>query len=170
MSMIRLVVAPAVGPPNSRLIWPVAVPVVGRATVTEFGTTSLGAKLRLEVVVGPVSVPGRTATKPPPVGRNTVTLATMPVAPSGTGLPVPGWSPGRTIGMVPVTSRVRAVPLTSGPVSPMLMRVSSTRTGLIGTNDEGAPAALVTKIPAPPSVTATAAPTAAHRDLHNPRR
>ena len=49
-------------------------------------------------------------------------------------------------------------------------RVSKIRTGSIVTTDDGTLDAAFTKtIPPPPSVTATAAPIAAHRDLHSRR-
>jgi hypothetical protein len=50
-------------------------------------------------------------------------------------------------------------------------RVSTSRHGTTGTYDDAVPDdAFAMKIPPPPNVTATAAPIAAHRDLHKPRR
>ena len=122
---------------------------------------------RLLVVGVPAASPGRTLTQPIEVGPTTVTFATIPVAPSGTGDEVDVVVSEVAIGIVPVTSSLRATPATSGPSRPTGMRVSSTRTGAIVTSADGASAAFTATRPAAPSVTATAAPNAAQRDLQS---
>src|SRR5215207_3396056 len=138
---------------------PEAAPMVGSSTVTEFGTVSPAEKLRFDVPGRPVASPGRTDKKPGVDGPTTVTLATMPVAPAGTG----DWA-------VSVTSSLRGLSDVNGPVSPRSVRVSSTRTGEIAISAEGGLAALAVKSPPAPSVMATAAPTAAHRERIGPKR
>jgi hypothetical protein len=142
---------------------PAATPVVGNSTVTEFGTITPGdVKFTFDVAGEPVAVPGRTAKNPTVDGLIPVTFATIAVAPSGTGAPVLTVLPGSTIGITPVTSSCRAVSFTKGPAKPAPMRVSNTRVGLIATNTDGWLAALAVSRPPAPSVTATAAPIAAH--------
>lgn len=58
--------------------------------------------------------------------------------------------------------------LVKAPARPALIRVSSTRVGVIGTNTDGSDAARTEIKPPAPNVTAIAAPIAAHRDRHNP--
>src|SRR6476620_10185480 len=90
--------------------------------------------LRLLVVGVPVASPGRTLTNPIEVGATAVTLATMPVAPSGTGDAVDVAESDTAIGIVPVTSSLRPTVAVSAPSRPTGIRVSRTRTGAIVTN------------------------------------
>jgi hypothetical protein len=169
MSSNRSLLAAADVPLNQSWILPALAPVRGSSTVIEFGTTWPGvSKFRLDVVGLPVAVPGRTDTNPIVEGATPVTLATIAVAPLGTGLPVPITLPGFTIGIDPVTSSSRGESDTSAPLSPAPIRVSSTRVGLTGTNDDDVPPASAANSPPAPSVTATAAPIAAHRVRHRP--
>ena len=103
---------------------------------------------------------------PAACGNTAVTFNTTAVAPPGTTTAYPD-----AVGTVPVTCTLRPVGDTNGPDNPTPVRVSSTRTGVIDTNDDGALDAAFTAImPPPPIVIVTAAPIAAHRDLHKPRR
>ena len=117
------------------------------------------SKFSDDVDAAPVASPGRTDKNPAAVGATTVTFNNTPVAPAGTA--------------VPVTCNFCEIADTNGPGRPMLTgsRVSKMRIGSIVITDDGAlDAALTATIPPPPRVTATAAPTAAQRDLHKPRR
>ena len=113
--------------------------MVGSSTVTLFGTTTPPAvKLMFDVVGLPVAVPGRTETNPAVVGNTAVTLATIAVAPAGTGAVVDTVVPSApTVEMLPVTCRLRGAAEANGPPNPG-SRVSSTRTGAMATNaDDG---------------------------------
>ena len=61
-----------------------------------------------------------TATHPIEVGETTVTLATMPLAPSGTGAALAIWVAPTATGIEPVTSSRRDWPDVSGPSSPFV--------------------------------------------------
>ena len=136
-------------------ILPAFAPEVGRPTWTALGTMSPAVKFSDDVDGAPVASPGRTDRNPAADGATTVTFNSTPVAPVGTAVPVT-WSFCDTAD-------------TNGPGRPTSVRVSRMRTGSMVTTDDGAlDAALATKMPPPPSVTATAAPIAAHRDLHSP--
>jgi len=138
-------------------IWPAFAPAVGNATCTEFGTMSPAVKFNDDVDGAPVASPGRTDKNPAAVGATTVTFNNTPVAPAGT--------------TAPVICNLRDTPDTNGPDKPTPVRVSRIRSGVtVTTDDAGLDAAFATNNPPPPNVTATAAPIAAHRDLHNPRR
>ena len=60
-----------------------------------------------------------------------VTFNDTAVAPAGTTVCTPS-----AVAIEPVTSRSREVSDVNTPVSPRPVRVSSTRTGVIGTNDD----------------------------------
>jgi hypothetical protein len=136
-------------------ILPALAPEVGSATCTAFGTVAFAAKFSDDVVGAPVASPGRTDRNPEAVGETTVTFSRTPVAPTGT--------------VAPTTWTFWDTADTNGPGKPRFTgsRVSSIRTGSTVTTADGSlEAALAKKAPPPPSATATAAPTAAHRDLH----
>ena len=136
-------------------ICPAFAPEVGRPTCTALGTMSPAVKFSEDVDGAPLASPGRTDRNPAADGATTVTLSNTPVAPAGTA--------------APVTCSFCDTADTNGPGRPTSVRVSRIRTGSMVTTDDGAlDAAFATKIPPPPSVTATAAPIAAQRDLHNP--
>ncbi|HYN34861.1 MAG TPA: hypothetical protein VES40_19710 [Ilumatobacteraceae bacterium] len=147
-------------------IWPAFAPDVGKPTCTEFGIKSPALKFNDDVDATPVASPGRTDKNPFADGDTTVTFNNTPVAPTGTGVCVPV-----EVGTAPVTCNFCDTADTNGPGNPTSERVSRTRTGsTVITDDAGPDAALTATIPPPPNVTATAAPTAAQRDLHKPRR
>jgi len=118
---------------------------------------SPAAKFNDDVDGIPVASPGRTDKNPAADGATTVTFNNTPVAPAGT--------------TALVICSLRDTPDTNGPDKPTPVRVSRTRSGVTVTTDDAGPdAAFTATRPPPPNVTATAAPIAAHRDRHNPRR
>jgi hypothetical protein len=138
-------------------IWPALAPDVGKATCTEFGVMSPALKFNDDVDGTPVASPGRTERNPAADGATTVTFNNTPVAPAGTN--------------APVTCNLRDTPDSNGPDNPNPVRVSRMRSGVTVTSDDAGPdVAFTATNPPPPNVTATAAPIAAHRDRHNPRR
>ena len=93
----------------------------------------------------------------PRSGDATVTFSNTPVAPVGIA--------------EPVTCSFCDSGDTNGPGKPTSTLVSRTRTGsIVATTDGALDAAFTATKPPPPNVTATAAPIAAHRDRHRPRR
>ncbi len=120
----------------------------------------------------PVASPGRIDKNPLVVGPTTVTFNTTDVAEAGTTSALTGAVlPGGCVATVPVTWSFWATPDTKGPGRPTSVRVSKMRVGVTATNDDGAEEeALTATIEPAPIVTATAAPTAAHRDRHIPDR
>src|SRR6478736_3306376 len=143
-------------------ICPALAPVVGSATWTEFGDVSFTEKFKLDVWGAPVASPGRIEMNPSAVAPTAVTFNNTPVAPTGTAVVVP-----LVVATEPATFNFCDTGDTNGPGKPTFTgsRVSNTRTGSIVTTEDGAlgPAAPAMNTPPPPSVTATAAPMAAHR-------
>jgi hypothetical protein len=126
------------------------LPEVGSPTCTELETMSPATKFIDDVEGVPVASPGRTDKNPLAVGATTVTFSNAPVRSEF------------------VTRSLRGTPDWNWPVSPMLLRVSRMRIGSIVTTDDGGPSAALTVMSPPaPSVTATAAPIAAHLERHN---
>ncbi len=122
-----------------------------------------------DVAGAPVASPGRIDKNPFVAGRTTVTLNTADVAVDGTtSASTATAGAGGWVGTVPVTCNFCATPDTNGPANPTSVRVSKIRVGVTDTNDDGSDdtASTATIDPAP-NVTATAAPTAAHRDRHS---
>jgi hypothetical protein len=124
-------------------------------------------KFNEDVDVGvDVASPGRTDRNPFADGCTTVTFNNRPVAPAGTGCCVP-----LDVDMNPATCNFCDTADTNGPGNPRSVRVSRIRIGsIVITHDGVLDAALTAISPPPPKVTARAAPIAAHRDLHRPRR
>ena len=130
------------------------------------------AQLMFDVAGTPDASPGRMDKKPFEIGCTTVTLSNTDVADTGTTNALSGAAAaGGCVATVPVTCNFCDTPDTNGPANPTPVRVSRIRVGVIDTNDDGSDetASTATKPPAP-NVTATAAPTAAHRDRHIPDR
>lgn len=102
------------------------------------------------------------------VGPTAVTFNKTPDAPTGTGVCVP-----LVVGTGPLICSFCETADTNGPARPTFTgsRVSSTRTGVTFTivDSAGPGAADARKTPPPPIDTATAAPSAAQRDLHTIR-
>src|SRR5680860_437980 len=134
--------------------------------------SEVAAKLMFDVAGVPVALPGRIEIYPGVVGLMIVRLNTTDVAVVGTTNAVTGSAfPGGRVRTGPVTCSNCATLDVNGPARPTSVRVSRMRAGVIPTNEDGAvSAALTMASPPAPSVTATAAPTAAQRERHTPDR
>src|SRR6185437_3340005 len=98
-------------------------------TTTRFGIVSPAEKFRFDTV-GAVTPSGYTSAFPPTVGAVTVTFSTTAVTPDD-GTP-----------STPATASTADEFAATGPVTPPVpLRVSSTRTGLTGVNNDPLPAA-----------------------------
>ena len=121
---------------------------------------------------GACPLPGRIDKNPFVDGRTTVAFRITAVAPAGTTSAFTGAAlPGGCVGTLPVTCSFFDVSDAGGLSRPTLVRESKMRTGSTVIVDDGSDEAASTAIiPPAPSVTATAAPTAAQRDRHAPDR